>query len=205
MILSFDWNGSLRPFQAVLSSDPLTGRNLKQIYDRMRMTKDGGTMQAVSPVSVYPVSPLAPAVRAIQHSRLPEASSPSTSDGRIWLAPIILYYPQHSTVSIINFFDPFRSFSGNGLRCFGLPIFKSLGYSTIMQFSLNVLNQFISAAGAFLGISLSDSMPRRKALVFGTIVVAFMLCTIGSISELWVENANTGTVDPRGWSRCPIS
>jgi len=66
-----------------------------------------------------------------------------------------------------------------------------------MQFSLNVLNQFISAAGAFLGMSLSDRMPRRKVLVFGTIVVAFMLFITGGLSKLWVENANTGTVDPR--------
>ena len=66
-----------------------------------------------------------------------------------------------------------------------------------MQFSLNVFNQFISAAGALLGMSLSDSMPRRKVLVIGTIIVAFMLCITGSLSKLWVENANTGTVDPR--------
>lgn len=88
-------------------------------------------------------------------------------------------------------------FSGNGLGYFGLSIFESVGYSTSMQFSLNVLNQFISATGAFLGMAFSDRMPRRKALVFGTIAVAFMLCITGSLSKLWVENANTGTVDPR--------
>ena len=56
-------------------------------------------------------------------------------------------------------------FSGNGLGYFGLSIFESVGYSTRMQFSLNVLNQFISATGAFLGMALSDRVPRRKALV----------------------------------------
>jgi len=83
------------------------------------------------------------------------------------------------------------------LGYFALSIFESVGYSTDMQFSLNVLNQFISATGALLGMSLSDSMPRRRVLVIGTIVVAFMLCITGSLSKLWVENANTGTVDPR--------
>jgi hypothetical protein len=57
---SFDWSGGSTHLLSWFSlSDFLTGRNSKQTYDRMRQTKDGGTMQVGPSLSVYPVSPFA--------------------------------------------------------------------------------------------------------------------------------------------------
>jgi hypothetical protein len=63
----------------------------------------------------------------------------------------------------------FGQFSGNGLGYFNTVIFANLGVSSVsQQLGFNLLNQFLSAIGAVTAVCLTDRMPRRKVLVFGT-------------------------------------
>lgn len=78
----------------------------------------------------------------------------------------------------------FGQFSGNGLGYFNAAIFSLLGYaSTAQQLGFNVLNSCLSAIGAGVGVSLSDKMPRREALVIGTFVCALLLAVNGGTSD----------------------
>ena len=69
----------------------------------------------------------------------------------------------------------FRQFSGNGLRYFNTQIYATVGYDTILQLVLNLVSSVASCIGALFGVSLSDRMPRRLVLVWGTFVCAIML------------------------------
>ncbi len=61
-------------------------------------------------------------------------------------------------------------YSGNGLAYFNTVIYSSLGVKTVeKQLAYNVLYSVLSAIGALGGALLSDKMPRRKVLVFGTL------------------------------------
>lgn len=64
----------------------------------------------------------------------------------------------------------FGQFSGNGLGYFNTVIFQNLGISTSsQQLAYNLLNTILSAIGALAAVTLTDKMPRRKVLVFGTL------------------------------------
>ncbi len=64
----------------------------------------------------------------------------------------------------------FGQFSGNGLGYFNTVIFKNLGVSSsAQQLAYNLLNAILSAIGALSAVSLTDKMPRRKVLIFGTL------------------------------------
>lgn len=64
----------------------------------------------------------------------------------------------------------FGQFSGNGLGYFNTVIFEQLGIHTVsQQLGYNLLNAVLSAIGALTAVSLTDIMPRRKVLVFGTL------------------------------------
>jgi hypothetical protein len=64
----------------------------------------------------------------------------------------------------------FGQFSGNGLGYFNTVIFEQLGIQTVsQQLGYNLLNAVLSAIGALTAVSLTDRMPRRKVLVFGTL------------------------------------
>lgn len=61
-------------------------------------------------------------------------------------------------------------YSGNGLAYFNTVIYGKLGIETVtLQLAYNLIYSIVSAAGAFTGASLSDRMPRRKVLVYGTL------------------------------------
>lgn len=63
----------------------------------------------------------------------------------------------------------FGQFSGNGLGYFNTVIFGQLGVTTSSaQLGYNLLNSVLSAIGALSAVALTDRMPRRKVLVFGT-------------------------------------
>ncbi|KAI5477821.1 general substrate transporter [Pseudohyphozyma bogoriensis] len=49
----------------------------------------------------------------------------------------------------------FGQFSGNGLGYFNLTIYSYVGYGTIMQFVMNLLNSITSAIGAGIGLALN--------------------------------------------------
>ncbi|KAE9366384.1 putative MFS lactose permease [Stipitochalara longipes BDJ] len=76
----------------------------------------------------------------------------------------------------------FGQFSGNGLGYYNPAIFNLLGYtSPFQQLGYNVVNSVISAVGALTAMSLTDRMPRRKVLVWGTLASAAMLCINASL------------------------
>lgn len=64
----------------------------------------------------------------------------------------------------------FGQFSGNGLGYFNTVIFELLGIkSSAQQLGYNLLNSVLSAIGALTAVTLTDRMPRRPVLVFGTL------------------------------------
>jgi sugar porter (SP) family MFS transporter len=76
----------------------------------------------------------------------------------------------------------FGQFSGNGLGYYNPAIFNLLGVtSPFQQLGYNVVNSVISAVGALTAMSLTDRMPRRKVLVWGTLASAAMLCINASL------------------------
>jgi MFS family permease len=67
-------------------------------------------------------------------------------------------------------------YSGNGLAYFNTVIYQKLGIKAVTeQLGYNLLYAFISALGALCGAILSDRMPRRKVLVFGTLGASSIL------------------------------
>lgn len=52
---------------------------------------------------------------------------------------------------------------------------------------LNLANSIVSAAAAGLGVALSDRMPRRRALIWGTLGCAFFLALNGGLSVKWAH------------------
>lgn len=53
--------------------------------------------------------------------------------------------------------------------------YEAVGYDSVMQFVLNLVNSITSAIGALAGVAIADRVPRRPILIFGTIVCAAML------------------------------
>ncbi|KAJ5938119.1 hypothetical protein N7454_004461 [Penicillium verhagenii] len=86
----------------------------------------------------------------------------------------------------------FGQWSGNGLGYFNSTIFNVLGYkSSSMQLLLNLVNQIISAIGAGTAVCLTDRMPRRPVLIFGTLACAIAMAINAAISE---PIAKTGSI-----------
>jgi len=66
-------------------------------------------------------------------------------------------------------------------------IYKSLGYDSHMQFSLNLVAQCVSAVSAWTAVSVADRLPRRKALVIGTALCSLMLAANAGFSAKWAS------------------
>ncbi|KAF8528705.1 putative MFS lactose permease [Gautieria morchelliformis] len=81
----------------------------------------------------------------------------------------------------------FGQFSGNGLGYFNLEIYSSLGYDNHQQFVLNLASAIVSAFAAGCGVALSDRMPRRQALIWGTLASALFLAINGGLSVKWAH------------------
>jgi len=81
----------------------------------------------------------------------------------------------------------FGQFSGNGLGYFNLEIYKAAGYNTNEQFVLNLGSSIVSAIAAGTGVALSDRMPRRQALIWGTLASAVFLAINGGLSLKWAH------------------
>lgn len=64
-----------------------------------------------------------------------------------------------------------------------------LGYGTHMQFVLNLLSSIVSAFAASCGVALSDRMPRRQVLVWGTLASALFLGINGGLSLKWAHTS----------------
>lgn len=64
----------------------------------------------------------------------------------------------------------FGQWSGNGLGYFNATIYKTIGYeSSSIQLLFNLINSIVSAIGAGIAVSLTDKMPRRPVLIWGTL------------------------------------
>lgn len=63
----------------------------------------------------------------------------------------------------------FGQFSGNGLGYFNATIFENIGVKEVSaQLGYNLLNSVLSAVGALSAVALTDRMPRRPVLIYGT-------------------------------------
>ncbi|KAJ5553540.1 hypothetical protein N7494_002918 [Penicillium frequentans] len=86
----------------------------------------------------------------------------------------------------------FGQWSGNGLGYFNSTIFNVLGYtSSSMQLLLNLINQIISAVAAGTAVCLTDRMPRRPVLIWGTLACAITMAINAAIS---LPIASTGSI-----------
>jgi hypothetical protein len=64
----------------------------------------------------------------------------------------------------------FGQWSGNGLGYFNATIYNTLRYrSSSIQLLFNLINSIVSAIGAGIAVSLTDKMPRRPVLIWGTL------------------------------------
>ena len=68
-----------------------------------------------------------------------------------------------------------------------MDIYKSLGYSTHLQFILNLVSAFVQAVSALLAVSVSDRMPRRAVLIWGTLGCCLMLAANAGFSGKWAS------------------
>ncbi|KAG8903892.1 hypothetical protein FRB99_002592 [Tulasnella sp. 403] len=84
----------------------------------------------------------------------------------------------------------FGQMSGNGLGYFNVDIYKSLGYDDYTQFILNLVNAFVQAISAWIAVALSDRMPRRRVLIFGTAGCCAMLACNAAFSGKWASYGN---------------
>ncbi|KAF8579025.1 putative MFS lactose permease [Ramaria rubella] len=81
----------------------------------------------------------------------------------------------------------FGQMSGNGLGYYNLQIYQSLGFDSKMQFAMNLIGTCTGAFAAWIAVSLSDRMPRRKVLVYGTFMCAFFLAANAGLSAKWAS------------------
>jgi hypothetical protein len=86
----------------------------------------------------------------------------------------------------------FGQWSGNGLGYFNATIYNVLGYtSSSTQLLLNLINSIVSAIGAGTAVCLTDKMPRRPVLIWGTLACAITMAINAAVS---LPIANTGTI-----------
>jgi hypothetical protein len=103
----------------------------------------------------------------------------------------------------------FGQFSGNGLGYFNTVIFEQLGVNTVAkQLGYNLLNQCISAFCALCAASLTDRMPRRAILPWGTLCCALMLGLNAGLSKVMDDQQHKfpdGSHNPAGDSSFNLS
>ncbi|GFF31343.1 lactose permease [Aspergillus udagawae] len=90
----------------------------------------------------------------------------------------------------------FGQWSGNGLGYFNATIYNTLGYtSSSMQLLMNLINSIVSAIGALTAVVLTDRMPRRKVLVWGTFACAITMAINAGVSEPLIKQTATGNIN----------
>lgn len=99
------------------------------------------------------------------------------SDKRWWdYRPLFNTHNARWRITQVIIMSVAGQYSGNGLAYFNTVIYAKLGIATVTkQLAYNLLYSVISALGALGGASLSDRMPRRKVLVYGTLACAAWL------------------------------
>ncbi|KAL5520467.1 hypothetical protein ACEPAG_9691 [Sanghuangporus baumii] len=81
----------------------------------------------------------------------------------------------------------FGQMSGNGLGYFNLSIYEALGFDKKMQFNMNLIGTCCNALVAWTAVSLEDRMPRRRVLIWGTLLCSLMLAANTGFSAAWAN------------------
>jgi len=89
----------------------------------------------------------------------------------------------------------FGQMSGNGLGYFSLSISEALGFDKQMQFNINLIGTCVSALVAWIAVSFEDRMPRRRVLIWGTLLCSVMLAANAGLSAKWASYGD-GPKDP---------
>ncbi|KAI1504813.1 lactose permease [Biscogniauxia marginata] len=105
-------------------------------------------------------------------------------DKRAWdYRPFLLTHNGRWRMAQVLMISIFGQFSGNGLGYFNTTIFENIGVDTVsQQLAYNLLNSVLSAIGALTAVSLTDRMPRRKVLIFGTLACSILLALNSGLS-----------------------
>jgi hypothetical protein len=99
----------------------------------------------------------------------------------------------------------FGQWSGNGLGYFNSTIFNILGYkSSSKQLLLNIVNSIVSAVGAGTAVCLTDKMPRRPVLIYGTLGEFLVLVSIACVI-FQLTNVEHSLCHYYGHQRCHLS
>ncbi|KAI0386476.1 general substrate transporter [Hypomontagnella monticulosa] len=97
--------------------------------------------------------------------------------------PFLLTHSGRWRIAQVLMISIFGQFSGNGLGYFNTTIFELIGVTSVeQQLAYNLLNSVLSAVGALTAVAFTDTMPRRKVLVFGTLACAAALATNSGLS-----------------------
>ncbi|KAI0113102.1 general substrate transporter [Daldinia grandis] len=97
--------------------------------------------------------------------------------------PFIFTHSGRWRIAQVLMISVFGQFSGNGLGYFNTTIFEIIGVTSVeLQLAYNLLNSVLSAVGALTAVVLTDTMPRRKVLVIGTLACAAALATNSGLS-----------------------
>ncbi|EJD50867.1 putative MFS lactose permease [Auricularia subglabra TFB-10046 SS5] len=108
------------------------------------------------------------------------------SDKRWWdYKDLLMSHSARWRLLMVFLMGLFGQMSGNGLGYFNVDIYSSLGFDEQMKFSMNLINTCISALAAWIAVSLSDRMPRRKVLIIGTACCAILLGCNAGLSAKW--------------------
>ncbi|KAI1175882.1 putative MFS lactose permease [Nemania sp. FL0916] len=105
-------------------------------------------------------------------------------DKRPWdYRPIFLTHNGRWRFAQVLMISIFGQFSGNGLGYFNTTIFENIGVKSVSsQLGYNLLNSVLSAVGALTAVSLTDRMPRRPVLIYGTFACAVALALNSGLS-----------------------
>lgn len=96
--------------------------------------------------------------------------------------------------------------SGNGLAYFNTIIFENLGVTTVAaQLGYNLLNQGISAICALTAATLTDKMPRRAILPWGTLGCAVLLGINAGLSSVLDRQSNANGANGDGPISKPVA
>ncbi|KAL2170798.1 hypothetical protein VTG60DRAFT_4453 [Thermothelomyces hinnuleus] len=117
---------------------------------------------------------------------------------KVWwdYRPFLLSHSGRWRIAQVLMISIFGQFSGNGLGYFNTTIFENLGVTSVpQQLGYNILNQVLSAIGALTAVSLTDKMPRRPVLVFGTFMCAAALATNSGLSAVLDKQTQRGQID----------
>ncbi|KAL1900654.1 hypothetical protein Sste5346_002379 [Sporothrix stenoceras] len=114
-------------------------------------------------------------------------------DKNVWdYRPFLLTHAGRWRMAQVLMISIFGQFSGNGLGYFNTVIFNNIGVTSVSkQLAYNLLNSVLSAVGALTAVTLTDRMPRRPVLIFGTLACAAALACNSGLSAALDKQTNS--------------